>query len=329
MEQPHTYPWGDDRPFNSYSNYFKRRFGQRVQKLSVDAGFSCPNRSGELAMREGGGCTFCNNNAFNPSYCQPQKSIAQQLDEGIEFHRNRYRGATGYLAYFQAYSNTYAPIEALKERYQQALDHKDIMGIVIGTRPDCVDDAKLDYIASLQEHYFVAVEYGIESCYDKTLRLVRRGHTFGATQQAIRATAERGIFCGGHLILGLPGESRDEMQAESDMLSQLPLNSLKLHQLQILNGSAMAEMVKCGEMEHNPFELNDYVGLVCDMVERLSPNIVLERFAGEVPPRFQASPQSSWRRSDGRLIRNEEIPVMIEKELLRRNSWQGKKYTKI
>ena len=300
-----------------------------MQKLSIDAGFCCPNRDGTLNT---GGCTFCNNDAFNPSYCQPEKSITQQLDEGIEFHEWRYRKAGRYLAYFQAYSNTYAPLEVLKERYEEALRHEGVVGLVIGTRPDCVDEAKLDYIATLAQRHYVAVEYGIESCYDKTLARIHRGHDYACTVRAVEATAERGIHCGGHLILGLPGETREEMLAEAEMLSALPLESVKLHQLQILHGSLMAQEWAKGEATAEngwlpPFGLEEYIGLVCDFVERLRPDMVVERFAGEVPPRFQAAPERSWRRDDGRLIRNEEIPQRVTAELEKRGTWQGCRWT--
>ena len=318
------YPWGDHRRFNSYSRYFKETFGGRVQKLSIDAGFSCPNRDGTLNR---GGCTFCNNDAFNPSYCMPEKSITQQLNEGIEFHEWRYSKNMGYLAYFQAYSNTYAPLEVLQQRYSEALSHPKVVGLVIGTRPDCVDEAKLDYIASLAKDKYVAVEYGIESCYNDTLELVHRGHTMECTSKAIEATAERGIHCGGHMIIGLPGDTRERILAEVEILNSLPLNTLKFHQLQILNGSLMAADYKINPEKYRSFLLSDYISLIADMLEKLRGTMVMERFAGEVPPRCQAAPERSWRRDDGRLIRNEEIPVLVEKELARRDSWQGKLYT--
>lgn len=309
--------------YNSYSAYFKHNYGTRLQKLSVDAGFSCPNRNPH--DRTMGGCTFCNNQAFNPSYCSPQKSITQQLDEGIEFHQHRYRNAEGYLAYFQPYSNTFAPVDKLKNIYSEALAHPKVKGLIIGTRPDCVDDAKLDLIASLAgvPYRFVAIEYGIESCYDATLAAIRRGHDFQATRHAINLTAERGIHCGVHLVLGLPGESRDMILAEADIINSLPINSLKLHQLQVIKDTPMADgSAQAG----NSFRLDEYISLVCDFVERLRPDILIERFAGEVPPRFQAFPERSWRRPDGRLLRNEQIPPMVNNELVRRGTCQGYHY---
>lgn len=308
-----------DLRYNSYSSFFKDKYGTRLQKLSIDAGFSCPNRSSD---RSQGGCIFCNNNAFNPSYCSPTKSITRQLEEGIEFHRRRYRNSTGYLAYFQPYSNTYADIDTLRSRYEEALRHPLVQGIIIGTRPDCVDEEKIRYIASLSKDHFVAVEYGIESCYDSTLELIGRGHTFESTRQAIELTAQHGIHCGGHLILGLPGESREMMLNEMAIINSLPLNTLKFHQLQIIKGTPLEKTFTSTPPPTNT--LTNYISLVCDLLERLRPDIMIERLAGEVPPRFQARPEQSWRRPDGRLIRNEEIGPLVNAELERRNSWQGK-----
>ncbi|KWW29504.1 MAG: radical SAM protein [bacterium P3] len=302
-------------PYTRYADRLRQLFGCRVQKLSIDAGFTCPNRDGTLGRQ---GCTFCVNDAFNPSYCQPYKSITRQIDEGIAFHRRRYRNAVRYLAYFQAYSNTYAPLEVLRQRYGEALSHPAVAGLVIGTRPDCVDDATLDYIASLSARHYVAVEYGVESCYDRTLQLIRRGHTFAVACDAIRRTRRRGIHCGAHLILGLPGESRGDMLREADILSRLPIETLKLHQLQILRGSLLQRQLEQGLVSVTPFTLQDYISLVCDFRQRLRPDIVIERYAGEVPPRFQAQPGHSWRHPDGRLVRNEEVVQLVDAELRRR-----------
>lgn len=298
--------------YRSYSDYFRSLFGNRVQKLSINAGFSCPNRDGVLSV---GGCSFCDNSAFNPSYCNPAKSITQQIDEGIAFHEWRYRKAPQYLAYFQAYSNTYGPIETLRKRYEEALRHEKIIGLIIGTRPDCVDDAKLDYIASLAKEHYVAVEYGIESCYDQSLAFINRGHTFDTSRRAIEATAQRGIHCGGHLILGLPCESREEMLAQADILNQMPIETLKLHQLQLIKNTRLAKQVAEGAVEVHTFTLEEYIELVCQFRLRLDPRIIIERYAGEVPPPLQAFPERSWRREDGRLIRNEEIYQRIVKRL--------------
>ena len=304
--------------YNAASQHYKTLFGGRAQKLSIDAGFSCPNRDGTKGV---GGCSFCNNEAFNPSYCRKVASITEQIDEGISFHRWRYRKSACFLAYFQTYSNTYAPLEVLRSRYEEALNHPMVSGIVIGTRPDCIDDEKLDYIASLRERGFVSLEYGVESCYDRTLQAIGRGHDFDTARKAIEATAARNIHCGAHFILGLPGETRDEMVASAGIINSLPLNTVKFHQLQILKNTRLAEepVENCG----SAFGLEEYISLVCDIVERLRLDLAIERFAGEVPPRYQAMPERAWRRQDGRLVRNEEIGAMIEAELTRRDSRQG------
>lgn len=310
-----------NKKMNTYADYCRRLFGRPMQKLTIDAGFCCPNRDGTVGT---GGCTFCNNEAFSPSYCHAQKSITQQLDEGIHFHAHRLRQGTGFLAYFQSYSNTYAPLPVLRELYEEALAHPKVSGVVIGTRPDCVDAEKLDYLASLARRHYVMVEYGIESCYDRTLAAIRRGHDYACTQAAIAATAERGIACGGHLILGLPGESREEMVAEAEMLSRLPLATLKLHQLQVLKGSQLGrEYQRRPECLPPPFELNEYVGLVCDFLERLRPDIVVERFAASVPPRMQADPARGWHHPDGTPVKGSELPRLVSSELTRRGTWQG------
>lgn len=311
--------------YNAYSNYFRSKFGTRVQKLSIDGGFGCPNRDGRCGT---GGCTFCTNEAFNPSYCRRVATITEQIDEGIAFHRHRYRSAPVYLAYFQAYSNTYAPLEVLRERYDEALRHEGVVGLVVGTRPDCVDEAVLDLLADYARRCYVAVEYGIESCYDRTLRAINRGHDFACTQRAIHATVTRGLPVGGHLILGLPGESRDDLLAEADIVNALPLTTVKFHQLQILRGTEMERQYQDETFRKTllQFSLDEYIALVCDLLERLRPDLVVERLAGEVPPRYQACPERSFRRADGRLLRNEEIPALVEAELSRRDTSQGSRY---
>ena len=318
-----TFAWGDSRRYNSYANYFRLHFGQRVQKLSVNAGFTCPNRDGSKGT---GGCIFCDNGAFNPSYCNPQKSITQQLDEGIEFHQWRYRKSVDYLAYFQAFSNTYKPLPELRRLYEEALSHPKVRGIVIGTRPDCIDDEKLDYLQELSQKHYVAVEYGIESCYDSTLQYINRGHDFATTRKAVEATAKRGIHTGGHIILGLPGETRQMMLQEAEIISSLPINSLKLHQLQILKGTRLEEDYRQHPDLYPAWRLDEYVDFVVDFLEQLRSDIVVERFAGEVPPRYQATPERSWRNTDGSLTRNETIPLMVEKRMEERDTWQGKIY---
>jgi radical SAM protein (TIGR01212 family) len=286
-----------------------------MQKLSIDAGFSCPNRDG---TRGRGGCSFCNNNAFHPSYCQPAKSISQQISEGIEFHRKRYPRTKGYLAYFQAYSNTYESLEVLRSRYSEALQRPEVRGLVIGTRPDTVTEEILDYIAELAKDYYVIVEYGLESCYNKTLERINRGHSFEDSIMAIEMTASRGIRQGAHFIVGLPGESDSEILAQAGIISDLPVQNLKFHQLQIVKDTRMA-----AEYESDPGSfripgLGEYLELMLQMVERLDPRLVIERIAGEVNPGYLLS--EPWG------VRYETVLRMFEDMLGERNTWQGIKY---
>lgn len=308
------FPWGDNRRFNSYAGYFKRTFGERVQKLTIDAGFTCPNRDGRVGV---GGCTYCVNDAFNPSYCQSEKPIAQQLDEGVGFHANRYRRARNFLAYFQAYTNTYAPLEQLKKQYSEALSYPNVIGLVIGTRPDCVNEELLDYLADLSKQYYIIVEYGIESCYNRSLERINRGHTFEKAVWALEESKKRGIKTGAHFIFGLPNESIEDMIAEAAIISQLPLDTVKFHQLQIIKGTVMEKEYAENPDEFVRFTVEGYIDFFIDFVEQLSPNIVIERFAGEVPPHFLAVP--AWG-----LIRNDQLLALFEKRLEERNAWQGK-----
>jgi uncharacterized protein len=297
----------------------RRRFGGRVQKVLVDAGSTCPNRDG---MKGTGGCTYCDNSAFNPSYCNPAEDLHSQISKGIDFHAVRYRRAEQYLVYFQPYSNTHAPLETLKRLYEQALSFPGVRGLVIGTRPDCIDAQKLDYLQSLAERYYIQVEYGIESCYNRTLARINRGHTFEESRSAIEETARRGIKTCAHMIFGLPGESIPDMLAEAAILSSLPVDSVKFHQLQVVKGTAMEREYRANPGDFVQFDLPGYIGFIIRFTERLSPSIVIERFSGEVPPRFLD--QISWG-----LLRYDEILKQIEKEMEKRDSWQGKDYPAI
>lgn len=310
------YPWNHQRRFNSYAEYIKKKFGGRVQKLAIDAGFTCPNRDGTQGRR---GCTYCDNDAFNPSYCHPEKSVRTQIEEGIEFHSRRYRRANRYLAYFQPYSNTYAPLEKLKEIYSQALSFPEIAGLVIGTRPDCIDEEKLEYFRHLSSSYYIILEYGIESCYDRTLKRINRGHAFEDAKAAIQITSQFGIKTGAHIIFGLPGETKDEMMNEAAILSGLPIHNIKFHQLQIIKGTQMAEEYKTSPEDFVKFSLDDYIEFIIDFVEKLNPSFVIERFAGEVPPKYLEGP--GWG-----LIRNDQVLARIEKRMQERETWQGKRF---
>ena len=310
------YPWGDSRRYNSYAGYFRRLFGRRMQKLSVDAGFTCPNRDGTLGTR---GCTFCNNAAFTPSYCSTGRSIREQIDEGVAFHARRYREAQRYLVYFQSFSNTYAPLEVLRARYEEALSHPLVEGLVIGTRPDCVDEAKLDYLATLAEKHYVAVEYGIESVWDRTLRRIGRGHDYATAVRAVEETAARGLHVGAHFILGLPGERAEEQLAAVEQINRLPLTGIKFHQLQLFRDTPMAEEYDLHPERFSFPSVEEYLDHVVEMLRRLRPDLVFERFASEAPPRFHHGP--NWG-----LVRNERLWAMLEERLNARNAYQGDLY---
>ncbi len=308
--------WENGRRFNSYAGYIRTLFGGRVQKLAIDAGFTCPNRDG---AKGSGGCTYCNNDAFNPSYCRPEKSVSVQLEEGLEFHKTRYRRAIGFLAYFQAYSNTYAPMQRLKALYEEALAFPGVNGLVIATRPDCVSDELLDYLAVLNEQYYIAVEYGIESCFDDTLRRINRGHDFKTASDTIKKTAARGINTGGHLIVGLPGDDRSRMLASAGILSALPLQTLKFHQLQIVKGTRMAEDFKKHPADYPETGIEEYLSLLVDVTERLKPELVIERIAGETVPRYNLG--QSWG------LRYDQVLNRFEALLEERDTWQGRKWS--
>jgi len=311
-----TYPWGHERRFNAYSNYFRSLYGARVQKVSIDAGFTCPNRDGSKGF---GGCTYCNNDAFNPSYCQPAKSVSGQIREGIKFHKWRYNEAVSYLAYFQAYSNTYAPLRTLNRLYEEALSYPGIVGLIIGTRPDCIDEEKLEYLKELSERCYLAVEYGIESCYNKTLKRINRGHTFEDADWAVGRTASLGINTGAHFIFGLPGETREEMLKEVDIISGLPIKTVKFHQLQIIKGTGMEIEFKNNPGDFKLFTWEEYLDFFISFLERLNPAIVVERFTGEAPPRFLTG--EGWGKK-----RTDQIVNLIEKRLEELNTWQGRLY---
>jgi radical SAM protein (TIGR01212 family) len=328
------YGFPDGKRYNSFVGYFKRKYGERLQKIVLDAGFTCPNRDGKVGR---GGCTYCDNAAFHPSYSTAGKSLRAQLDEGMEFHKVRYRTTEHYLAYFQSYSNTYAPLERLRGLYCEALSHPDVVGIVIGTRPDCVDEEKLDFLADLAQGKvlegwtrtlngndlrtapIVIVEYGVESCYDKTLKRINRGHDFETARRAIEMTAARGIDTGAHFILGLPGESRLMMLDACGLINALPIRSVKFHQLQIVKGTKMEQEYAQSPENFERFSLDEYLDFFTDMLERLRPDLFIERFVGEVPPRFVN--ETPWG-----LIRNVELLRMLEKKLEERQTWQGRLY---
>lgn len=308
------YAWGDNRRFNSYSGYFRRMFGCRVQKLSVDAGFTCPNRDGTIS---GGGCTFCNNGAFTPSYCVPAKGVRRQIEEGIEFHRRRYRTASKYLVYFQSFSNTYAPLERLKEVYGEALAHPDVAGHRRRHAARLRGRRKAGlFRGSWRAGGTWPSSTGIESTRDETLRAVNRGHDFACARRAVEMTAARGLHVGAHFILGLPGETDAMLLEQVAAINSLPLTTLKFHQLQLFRGTTMAAEYDADPGRFRFWEIGEYIDLFVEVLRRLRPDLVVERFASEAPPRYH------YGRNWG-LVRNEQLLAMLEKRLEERNAYQG------
>ena len=300
--------------YNEFGPWLKNLLGMKVQKISINAGFTCPNRDGSVGV---GGCTYCNNQTFNPEYCRTEKSVAQQLEEGKRFFARKYPEMK-YMAYFQAYTNTYSELDDLKRKYEDALGVDGVVGLVIGTRPDCVPDNLLDYLAELNRQVCVIVEYGIESVYDKTLERINRGHDYACVVDAVNRTSERGLITGGHVILGLPGESRDDILKCADVLSELPLTTLKLHQLQLIKGTRMAEEYFATPEGFHLFGADEYVDLVIDYVERLRPDIVLERFVSQSPSSLLAVP--GWG------LKNFEFVEKVRHRMEERNAYQGRLY---
>mgnify|MGYP000059996163 FL=1 len=299
--------------YNDFTSFIRRRFNGRVQKVSIDAGFTCPNKDGSKGI---GGCTYCNNNTFNPDYCKPIKPIKVQIEEGIEFFSRKYK-AQRYLAYFQAFTNTYAPLSDLKKMYEEALSHPDVIGLVIATRPDCIKDEVLDYLEELaSKDYFIKLEFGLESTKDETLELINRCQTHEDAIDAFNRANGRGLHLGGHLILGLPAETKEDMLNHARMVSQLPINTLKIHHLQIVKHTMMAHQFKNTPEMFTFMELDEYIDLVVDFIELINPEIILERFFSESPARMLIHPKYG--------LKNFEVKHMVEKRLEERDAMQGR-----
>lgn len=301
-------------PYNDFSTFLKHHFPFKVQKISLNAGFTCPNRDGSKGW---GGCTYCNNQTFNPDYCRTEKSITQQLEEGKQFFARKYPDMK-YLAYFQAYTNTYGELQTLIAKYEEALAVPDVVGLVIGTRPDCMPPELLDYLEQLNKRTFLLVEYGIESANNDTLKRINRGHTYEQAEEAVRQTAARGILVGAHIILGLPGETHDELIKQAQRLSQLPLTTLKLHQLQLIKGTRMAAEYQQHPEAFHLFELDEYVEMVVDYVQHLRPDLVLERFVSQSPSDLRLAPH--WG------VKNYEFNAKVQKKMKNLDAFQGKLY---
>lgn len=300
--------------YNEFPSFLKRYFPFKVQKISLNAGFTCPNRDGSKGH---GGCTYCNNQTFNPDYCRTEKPIIRQLEEGKQFFAHKYPEMK-YLAYFQAYTNTYGELESLKRKYEEALAVDGVVGLVIGTRPDCMPDDLLHYLEEVNKHTFLLVEYGIESTNDETLRRINRGHTFRATADAVERTAACGILTGGHVILGLPGETHRSIVDQAGILSRLPLTTLKMHQLQLIRGTRMALEYEQHPEEFHLFDVEEYIELVIDYVEHLRPDMVLERFVSQSPKELLIAPH--WG------LKNYEFNHRVQKRMKELDAYQGKKY---
>lgn len=304
-------------PYQRYSDHLKNRFQTPVRKISVDAGFTCPNRDGNVGR---GGCSFCNNQSFTPINARKTKTIQQQISLGIQsFHRKEYQNDTQFLAYFQAFTNTYAPISILRQRYLEALSHPEIIGIVIGTRPDCLEDEVLDLLEELGKNYSVTLEIGIETTNDRTLRRIRRGHTYSQVVDAFQRAQGRGLDLGGHLIIGLPGETREDFYDHAQLVSELPLNILKIHQLQIIQGTQLAQDYLNNRTDFHLFEKDQYVDFICDFISRLRPNIIIERISSQSPSDLLIAPR--W----GAYTNNTLMQQMTSR-MINRNIEQGDLY---
>ena len=297
--------------YREFSLFLKQHFPCKVQKISLHAGFTCPNRDGTLGW---GGCTYCNNQTFNPDYCRTDKSITLQLEEGKRFFAHKYPEMK-YLAYFQAYTNTYDSLDRLKRRYEEALAVADVVGLVIGTRPDCMPDELLHYLEQLSRTTFVLIEYGIESCSDLTLRRINRGHTFATAREAVERTAACGLPVGGHFMLGLPGETPEALVQQARVVSSLPLTTIKLHQLQLIRGTRMAHEYEAHPEEFHLFDLEQYLALVEAYLQRLRPDLVVERFLSQSPKSLLIAPD--WG------LKNYEFNHLLQKRMKEKGTYQG------
>ncbi len=309
-----SYQWKGDKPWNDYASFLKHKFGGKIQKISIDAGFTCPNRDGTKSRK---GCTYCNNASFSPAYCKPEKSIVDQIEEGCRFFGRKYSGMQ-FLAYFQTFSNTYASLDILKSTYEEALDHPKIAGIILGTRPDCIGDDVLKLLKTLSERKYVAVEIGVESTNDQTLERINRHHSFEEARSMILKMHHFGIDAGVHLILGLPGETNSDYLDHADIISKLPVHSLKLHQLQILNGTHIARQYRLHPEQYQLFEIDAYIDLVIEFLLRLNPSIMLDRFVSQSPSDLLIAPK--WN------VKNFEFVHKLQKKMKELDVFQGMNY---
>lgn len=307
------FPWGHSRRFNDYPTHIKTMYGGRVQKISVNVGFSCPNRDGTKGT---GGCIYCDNITFKPGYCQPEIPVKDQITKGVQFFEKKYPEMR-YMAYFQSYTNTYAPIESLKALYIEALAHPKVVGLVIGTRPDCINQEIVNMLKEIANTTNVTIEFGLESTDDQTLKEINRCHTWADSVNAINLCHENGIDVGVHLILGLPGEDNQQMLEHAKKISELPIKTLKLHQLQVTQNTQLAYRFKQNPNYVELFSLETYLDFVIEFIEILHPNIIIERFVSTAPLNKLIAPK--WNK-----MKNFEIVAKIEKEMEKRNTFQGR-----
>jgi radical SAM protein (TIGR01212 family) len=299
------------RRYNSFGSYIKKRFGIKVYKVNVDAGFTCPNRDGSISTT---GCIYCNNDSFRPASCTPTLSISEQVNNGIEHIKKRYK-AEKFIVYFQPYTNTYAPVDELERLYREALSEPSVIGLAIGTRPDTVDEDKIALLESMAEKYFIIVEYGMQSMYGKTLEFINRGHDYNTFLKTLDLTKNRGIFIGAHVIVGFPTETREEMLLMADEISVLPLDFLKIHQLQVIKDTPLEILYR--ENQFHLFEYEEYIEFITEFIERLSPRIVPQRLFATAPDNILIAPR--WGKSRQETLRD------IEKRLESKDTFQGKK----
>lgn len=290
--------------YRDYASYIKEKFGTRVQKIALNPGFNCPNRDGKIGL---GGCTYCNNQTFSPFYVKGLTPTNKQLEQGIAFFSKKYK-CQKYIAYFQSYTNTYADIETLEKIYYQALNNENVIGLTVATRPDCIDEKVLNLLQKISEKYYTVLELGVESCYDKTLKMINRGHTFCQAEQAIKKAATFGLELCAHLIMYLPGETEEMMLKTADIMSALPVKILKLHQLQIIKGTKMEQQFKENPELFSLPSADEYADFVAKYISKTRPDMIFERFISESPMQLIVAPK--W---NG--IKNKEFLEKLKKRL--------------
>ena len=298
--------------YHALGFYFRRRFGRRVWKVSVDGGFDCPNVDGTVGT---GGCIFCNIGSFSPSRRMSGASITDQINEGTRRLRKRY-AADRFLAYFQPATNTHGPLDRLRALWSEAVAHPDVVGLIIGTRPDSVDDPTLDLLREFSQETWLSVEYGLQTVHDRSLDWLNRGHHHDAFLDAVQRSRRRQLSIGAHVILGIPGETPEDMLATADELAGLRIDSVKLHNLYAVKDTRLAEMVIGGQVTLP--DRDEYAGRVVDFLERLPPDCVIDRLSGNAPPEYLVGPR--W------CLDKSAVRTRIEAEFKRRNTWQGRLY---